>query len=142
MSPDRQFGKRIYASRYAYEWAQKVTPATAAIQFNPKVVTMDIPAMLYSDRRFVASDPECAAAFGGDPKLCAAVASRLLDFYSAQVKPDSRSIADVCRNIPADIIVAKDTDAVWATHGSWVWTEKPIFANSYIRLFRCPKAGP
>jgi hypothetical protein len=142
MSPDRQFGQRTYASRYAYEWARMVTPAGAAIQFNPNVVSQDTPAMLYSDRRFVAADLTCGTAFGGDPKLCAPVVSRLLDFYSVQAKPDSQSIADVCRNIPADLMIAKDADPVWASRGSWVWTEKPIFANRYIRLFECPKAGP
>jgi len=142
MSPDRQLGKRIYASRYAYEWARTAAPAAAAIQYNPKVISQDIPIMLYADRRFVAFDLGCGTAFGGDSKLCAPVVSRLLDFYAVQVKPDSQSIADICRIIPADLMVAKDTDPVWASHGSWVWTETPIFANSYIRLFRCPKAGP
>jgi hypothetical protein len=141
MSPDRQLGKRVYASRDAYEWARTGAPAAAAIQFNPKVIAQDIPVMLYSDRRFVASDVSCGTAFGGDPKLCAPVVARLLDFYSVQVKADSQSVADVCRNIPAELMVAKDTDPVWASHDSWVWTEKPIFANNYIRLFRCPKAG-
>jgi hypothetical protein len=142
MSTDRQFGKRTYASRYAYEFARKVTPATAAIQFNPKVAIEDATVMLYSDRRFVAADMGCNIAFGGDPKLCAAAVSRLLDFYSVPAKPDSQSIADVCRNIPAAVMIAKDTDPVWASHGSWVWTEKPIFANRYIRLFGCPRTGP
>jgi hypothetical protein len=142
MSRDRQLGKRTYASRYAYDWARKATPPTSAIQFNPKVEFEDIPAMLYSDRRFVASDLGCDTDFGGDPKLCAAAVSRLLDFYSVQVKPNRESIADVCGDIPTGLFIAKDTDRVWAAHDSWVWTGKPIFANRYIRLFGCPKAGP
>ncbi len=37
MSPDREFGKRTYADRAAYEWVHSATPETAAIQFNLKV---------------------------------------------------------------------------------------------------------
>jgi hypothetical protein len=138
MSPDRQLGKRTYASRYAYEWARTVTPAAGAIQFNPKVTSQDTPAMLYSDRRFVAGDIGCNIAFGGDPKLCATAVSHLLEFYSVPPRPDSQSIADICRVIPADLMIAKDTDPVWAAPGSWVWAETPIFASHYIRLFGCP----
>jgi len=141
MSQDRQFGERTYASRYAYEWAERVTPAAAAIQFNPNVAFQETPAMLYSGRRFVASDPGCNMAFGGDPKLCAAAVSRLADFYSVPAKPESPGIADVCRDIPAALMIAKDTDPVWTDQRSWVWTDTPIFANRYIRLFECPKAG-
>src|SRR5581483_3746558 len=36
MSPDRAFGKRTFASRLAYEWAESMTPESAVIQFNPK----------------------------------------------------------------------------------------------------------
>jgi hypothetical protein len=140
MSPDRQLGKRTYASRAAFEWARKVTPPTAAIQFNPGVRYQESTAMLYSDRRFVAADMGCGSAFGGDPHLCAAAVSHLSDFYSAQVTSNPRNLADVCRNIPADLLVAKDTDPVWSTRDSWVWVEKPIYANRYVRLFRCPQA--
>jgi hypothetical protein len=55
-------------------------------------------------------------------------------------------LREACESIPADILVAKDTDAVWKDRRSWVWTEKPVYANSYIRLFACKthtlRAGP
>jgi hypothetical protein len=123
------------------EWALKVTPATAAIQFNPNVTSQDSSAMLYAERSFVAADTGCNATFGGDPKLCAAAVRRLTDFYSVPAKLDTRSVADVCRSIPARLIIAKDTDPVWAARDSWVWTEKPIYANGYVRLFGCPQEG-
>ncbi len=140
MSPDRQFGKRTYASRYAYEWALNATPPQAAIQFNPRVLLQNSSAMLYSDRRFVAANMGCATTFGGDPELCAAAVSRLSDFYSAQVNPNAQNVADVCRNIPADLLIAQDTDPVWTIPNSWVWAGKPIYANRYVRLFGCPRA--
>jgi hypothetical protein len=138
MARDRHFGTRTYASRYAYEWALKSTPPAAAIQFNPRVPIQDSPPMLYSDRRFVAANMGCSAAFGGDPKLCASAVSRLTDFFSAKAATDAQDIATVCRDIPANLLVAQDRDPAWRAPDSWVWSEKPVYANSYVRLFRCP----
>src|SRR5205823_5882636 len=41
--------------------------------------------------------------------------------------------------LPLDSVVVKDTDAVWAKRQSWVWLERPVYANSYVRVFRCPE---
>jgi hypothetical protein len=139
MSRDRQFGKRTYASRSAYRWAQTASGITSSIQYNPNVVVQETPAMLYSDRSFIASDLKCNAAFGGDPALCAAVVSRLVDFYATKGKPDAQRLQNICQNVPADLLIARDTDAVWTDRSSWVWTERPVFANPYVRLFGCPK---
>ena len=96
MSPDRDFGRRTYASRVAYQWAQSVTPETAIIQFNPKVVFQDTPAMLYSDRRTVASNTACNAAFGGDPRLCAPIVSRIEEIYPVLGQSIGNGLHDVC----------------------------------------------
>jgi CRISPR/Cas system-associated exonuclease Cas4 (RecB family) len=32
---------------------------------------------------------------------------------------------------------AIDTDPAWSDRRSWVWTQPPVFANRYVRLFRC-----
>jgi hypothetical protein len=135
MSPDRQFGKRTYAIRKAYEWAQETTPETAAIQFNPKVVFQETTAMLYADRRAVAADPSCTISFGGDEHSCLPIVSRLNELYSGA---DS-GIDGICANLPVDLLVAKDTDPVWRNRDSWVWREKPAFQSDYIRLFNCRK---
>jgi hypothetical protein len=141
MSPDRQFGTRTYASRSAYEWAQSMTPETAIIQFNPQVVFQETPAMLYSDRRTVAGDTGCNTAFGGDPRLCAPIISRIERIYPVSGQPPSPSLRDVCLNLPIDLIVVKDTDPVWSDPRSWVWMGKPVFANRYVRLFSCGDGG-
>jgi hypothetical protein len=36
-----------------------------------------------------------------------------------------------------DVLVAKDTDSAWSDRDGWVWREKPMYANSYVRLFGC-----
>jgi hypothetical protein len=140
MGPDRQIGRRTFAARQAYEWADRATPETASIQFNPRVVFQETTALLYSDRRMVAGGPTCVSGFGGDPALCTPIVSRLDEFYKAATASDV-GIAEVCANLPIDLLVAKDTDAVWHDRASWVWTERPAFANSYMRLFRCRDAS-
>jgi len=141
MSPDREFGKRTYASRLAYEWAQSMTPETAIIQFNPKVVFQETPALLYSDRRYVASDTRCNTTFGGDPRLCGPIVSRIEEIYPLLGQPTVPDLRDVCLNLPIDLIVVKDTDPVWNDPTSWVWNRKPVFANPYVRLFSCGDGG-
>jgi hypothetical protein len=39
--------------------------------------------------------------------------------------------------MPVDVLVAKDTDRAWADRESWVWRERPAYANAYVRMFRC-----
>ena len=138
MSPDRQFGKRTYAARAAYEWAQSATAGTAAIQFNPKVAFQETTAMLYADRRAVAADLSCNTSFGGDEKRCLPIVARLNALYAAAV-PGTEG---VCENLPVDLVVAKDTDQAWRDRRSWVWREDPVFSSNYVRMFACRKEHP
>ena len=141
MSPDRNFGQRTFASRAAYQWAQSMTPDTAIIQSNPQVVFQDTPEMLYGGRRTVASDTQCNAAFGGDPRQCAPIVARIEEIYPAGGQAPIASLRDVCVNLPIDLVVVKDTDPVWKNRDSWVWTGRPVFANPYFRLFSCGDSG-
>lgn len=137
MAPDRQFGKRNYAARSAYEWVRATTPETAALQYNPDVEQQETDAMLYADRRIVAAGRECDIPYGGDSRLCGPIMARLKRLYPAAGQPAGISLAEVCHDLPIDIIVAKDIDPVWRDPKSWVWTEKPAFSNAYMRLFSC-----
>ena len=146
MSPDRQFGERTFATRAAYAWIQGMTPETAIVQFNPRVVFQDTPALLYADRRTVAADTQCGTHAGGDPKLCGPIVSRIEQIYPVSGQrtpgqPTGLGLRDVCLNLPIDLIVVKDTDPVWNDPSSWVWSRKPVFANRYVRLFSCGDGG-
>jgi hypothetical protein len=137
MGPDRQIGRRTYAAREAYEWAHRATPQNASIQFNPHVAFEEATAMLYGDRRMLAGDMKCVNTFGGDPGVCKPIVDRLELVYTAG--GDSVAMPETCAALPIDLLVAKDTDPVWRDRTSWVWTERPAFANDYMRMFRCRK---
>ena len=138
MGPAHDLARRAYAARSAYQWLRANTPPTAVIQFNPKVEFEDAAAMLYSDRRMVAVDMNCNVTFGGDPQLCPPILTRIQEVFpaSAAASPPS-AFSDVCRSLPIDILIAKDTDPAWRDPKSWVWNEPPIYANHYLRLFSC-----
>ena len=133
MASDPDLGKRNYAGREAFEWTTRATPPGAVIQFNPKVVFQDMPAFLYSARRFAAGSQNCMSAFGGDPALCPGMIAKLNLLYARSPAP----LASVCGSLPIDILVAKDTDPAWGDRQGWVWTNKPLYANAYYRVFRC-----
>jgi hypothetical protein len=133
MPPDPDLGRRNYAGREAFEWTTRATPAGAVIQFNPKVTFQDMPAFLYSARRFAAANQSCMSAFGGDPALCPGMVEKLNLLYAGSPAP----LASVCGNLPIDILVAKDTDPAWADRQGWVWSSQPVYANDYYRVFRC-----
>jgi hypothetical protein len=139
MSPDRHLGERNYAVREAYEWAHKATPG-AVLQFDPHVVWQDTPGFLYSDRQIAAADEQCLAGFGGDKARCTSLMGTVKSLYPDKGRVAPGSMAKACQSLPADLIVAKDTDAVWKDRSSWVWHDLPVFANGYTRLFECSAA--
>ena len=137
MALDRQLGTRNYSAREAYEWIAQSTPPDAVIQFDPHVEIQDTSALLYARRQIAAADLSCAAVFGGDQSLCPALIADLAHLYHAKGEPVSASKKTACQDLPVDILVAKDTDTAWADAHGWVWTERPVFANRYFRVFRC-----
>jgi len=132
MSPDRNYGERTYAARAAYEWLRTATPENAAVQFNPKVVFQETTEMLYASRRVAAADLTCSAVFGGSARDCAPIVDRANALYAP-----GGDLHDACSSLRVGVVIAKDTDAVWADRRSWVWREPPMFANAYVRLFSC-----
>jgi len=137
MSRDRHLGRRNYAQREAYEWVDRNTAPQTRIQFNPHVDLQETAAFLYADRQIVAANQGCLTAFGGDPALCPPIQAVLDRLYTPPGQPAPESVADACRSLPVDVLVAKDTDAVWRDPRSWVWRDRPLFGNAYVRLFGC-----
>jgi hypothetical protein len=136
MSPDRKLGERNYAIREAYEWADKHTPAGAIVQFSPHVAFQDTTGFLYSNRQIAAAGPDCLAGFGGDASLCAPIVAAANSLFPERGQPAPESSA-ACERLGADVLIVKDTDFVWSVQDSWVWREKPLYANRLVRVFEC-----
>jgi hypothetical protein len=147
LSPDNKLGERTYANREAYDWLRANSMASSRVQQNPDPVIQDTFYGLYADRNTLAEDVECATNFGGDPRACAPLQSILRPVFAAHAR--DTAFESACAALPMDFVVAKDTDAVWGTEDGWVWTRAPLFANSFVRVFRCasrpsqsPRADP
>jgi hypothetical protein len=139
MSPDRKLGERNFAIREAYEWVDGHTPAGAIVQFSPHVSFQDTTGFLYSNRQFAAAGPECLAGFGGDAALCAPLVAAANSLFPEHGQPAPESSA-ACERFGADVLIVKDTDFVWWVQDSWVWREKPLYANRLVRVFGCRNA--
>jgi hypothetical protein len=137
VAPNRQFGKRAYALRSAYEALDAQLPSSAVLQSNP--VTKDLVLhMLYSGRDAAASDGRCGIDFGGDAEVCASRVRKLTALFRF---PDGSNLDAVCREYGIDAVVVEDADQVWREPSSWVWSRSPAVANDFVRAFRCGAAA-
>jgi hypothetical protein len=135
--PDRQFGKRAYALRSAYEVLDAQLPSSAVLQSNPSRQN-PILNMLYSGHDAAAGDAGCGTDFGGDPGLCALRVQKLAGLF---VFPDGSYLDALCQEYGIDAFVVEDLDRVWREPSSWVWSRRPVVANDYVRAFRCGQAA-
>jgi len=133
VASDRQFGKRAYALRTAYEVLDAQLPSSAVLQSNPS--TQDpILHMLYSGHDVAAGNGECGTTFGGDPGLCALRLRKLAGLFEL---PDGSDLDATCREYGINAVVVEDSDRVWREPSSWIWRRHPAVANDYVRAFRC-----
>jgi len=137
LGPDRKLGNRTYALRQAYEWIDQTSNPAELVQFDPHNIIEDIPAMFYANRPSLAGDENCLVTFGGDASVCREIIHKLNRIYPTSAKSAVGSIAEACESLPLNILLVKDTDPAWRSPGSWVWNEKPVYANEYARVFRC-----
>lgn len=135
LDTDRQGGKRTYALRSVYETLNAQLPASAIIQHNPATENF-VPQALYSGHDFVAGDLGCVTAFGGDQSVCNQRVRRLVALF----KLGSGNVEAICQDYGIDVLVAKDTDPAWHDRSSWIWSQRPVVANDYVRAFSCATA--
>jgi hypothetical protein len=133
VAPNRQFGKRAYALRSAYETLNAQLPSSAVLQANP--YTRDpILHMLYSGHDSAAADRGCGTDFGGDAGVCAERVPKLAGLFRL---PNGSDLDAVCAGYGIAAVVVEDADLVWRDPSSWIWTRHPLIANDYVRAFRC-----
>jgi hypothetical protein len=137
---DRQFGKRAYALRSAYEVLDARLPSSAVLQSSPATMH-PVLHMLYSGRASAAAtpagDPPCGTAFGGDPGLCTLRQQKLSRLFE---RPDGSDLDATCREYGIDAVVVENSDPAWREPASWIWSQAPAVANNYVRAFLCGTA--
>jgi hypothetical protein len=134
---NRQFGKRAYALRSAYEALDAQLPSTAVLQSNPSTEDL-ILHMLYSGHDAAAGNGSCGIDFGGDAGVCGLRVRRLAGLFEL---PDGSDLDATCREYGIDALVVESVDPVWRESSSWIWKQRPVVANDYVRAFRCGEAA-
>ncbi len=128
-----QVGTELFYIRHAFEQMDRMLSPDSIVQYNP--MTDDYLTLLEYDRfQSVDAFPDCGTEFGGDAGKCAPVQAIIANLFN---KPQNYNIQEICRNISANVLVARSSDPVWRDPDSWVWTNSPIVENAYIRAFRC-----
>ena len=119
--------------RGAYDRLGKMLPAQSIVQYNPMREDY-LPLLEYDSFQSVDAFPDCGTEFGGDIGKCPPVQDAIATLFN---KPGEENLRELCSRLSIDVLVARKTDAAWQDRNSWVWTNPPLVANSYIRAFRC-----
>ncbi len=139
LATDRQFGRRTYAARQVYEQLRKTLPAAAVMEHNPDLELGYVPFGLYADRQMAAESFDCGTVMGGDVSVCEHMRPLVVTLFNRVTALPPPQVDAVCRQFGIDVLVARDTDPVWADPRSWVWTRRPLAANSMMRALPCGK---
>ena len=140
MARDRNFGARTYAARRHTSGRHSQTVAAGRVQANPDVILQDTLGMSYSARPTAAGDLACLAGFGGDPAECAPVIARLRSVFPTAAAQAPPTLDSVCRTLPVEMVVAKDTDPVWRNRRAWVWTQPAAYETHTFGFSAAPGA--
>ena len=128
-----EIGTGVKNIRSAYGELDQMLPAQAIAQYNPMREDY-LPLLEYDSFQSVDAFPDCGTEFGGDVGKCPPVQDAIANLFN---QPGEANIRELCSRLSIDVLVARKTDAAWQDPKSWVWTNPPIVANSYIRAFRC-----
>jgi hypothetical protein len=128
-----ELGVGMMNIRSAYEQLDKTLTAQSIVQYNPMREDY-LPLLEYDSFQSVDAFPNCGTEFGGDEGKCPPVQEAVANLFN---RPGDVNIHDLCSRLSIDVLVARKTDAAWQDRNSWVWTNAPLVANSYIRAFRC-----
>ncbi len=128
-----ELGVGMMDIRNAYGQLDKMLPAQSIAQYNPMREDY-LPLLEYDSFQSVDAFPNCGTEFGGDTGRCPPVQDAIAKLFN---HPGEENIRELCARLSIDVLVARKTDAAWQDRNSWVWTNQPLVANSYIRAFRC-----
>lgn len=129
---DSDLGRLSFDNREAYDWLDRHS-SLAAVEQHYTTGEGDFAPGLYSNRQMAQLDNGSAIAFGANPAQSKEVETAIrLVFGESGANP-----YQLCRLIPIDYLIARNLNAAWKDSSSWIWSEKPIFQNSSVRVFQC-----
>jgi hypothetical protein len=124
--------------RRAYSWANAQLPADAVVQHNPAIARHIYDFGLYGRNRVAVADAD-AVVYGAAKADVDARLAIIGSIFTALLDPDAVRTRATGESI--DVFVVSDADPVWADRTSWVWTTKPIYADSRVRLLHVANIG-
>lgn len=132
-------GHDAFMVRSAYQELDRIVPASAIVQFNPESALRN-QMQIYSRYQEVdASSPDCMTAFGGLLSRCATVEADLQTIFNpaSGALPAKAEVSQTCQRLHIDVLVVNALDPVWKREDSWVWRERPLVQNGFVRAFWC-----
>jgi len=138
----QQGGEQTFKARQAYDWIEKNLPREVIVQHNPHVAMdplklgIDVFHGVYCSHQTAAADLVNGTLYGIPHLLFLPVFADLTRLFMSDL--DFAAIEAVCRKYGVGALVVKGSDPIWSRRTSWVWTQRPVYANDFVRVFVLP----
>ena len=92
--------------------------------------------ILYAGRQILSAEPGCGAAFGGDPRPCAAIEEATRQLYTSPATSATWAEA-YCQRFHVEYLVIGARDAAWRMGGGWISGLPVVAAQPAFRVVQC-----
>jgi hypothetical protein len=141
---DRHFSFGNASTRYraaqmeaAYAWLARSSPRNAIVLHNP-TVEFEIFHALYGHRQTILSDHYNGTLCGINDSMYNKLAVPLGKLFSDDATEED--FGKIPGSFDVDFVVVTASDPIWSRASSWVWQSRPVYANSYVRIFKTSMA--
>ena len=125
-------GERFLGRADAFTWIRTHTPVNTVVEANPDAVAYFYG--LYAERPALAIGGECDG-YSGRTFDCYTLKRAMRPLFNGEAS--LRDFAEACRDLPLDLLVVTDGDAIWHKKDSWILHYRPIFYNEFSAVFAC-----
>jgi hypothetical protein len=124
--------------RDAYRWLNANLPREAVVQHNPAGEPHIYNFGLASRHRVAVGDSE-AALYGAPKSEVQARLEAISRVFTAPLPADAVRAEAIAQHI--DVLIVASADPVWNISSSWVWTTRPVYKSSLVRLLAVSEIG-
>jgi hypothetical protein len=125
-------GQRVYEARTAYTLIDNLTPADAFIQSNP-ALTVDRPAGLYRTRNSIIA---VHTLYGVASEIYQPLIEEVGSVFNVE-KSNWQRLDTACQRYFIDVLIIKDSDALWESRGALKSERQPLYMGKYYAVFYC-----